>query len=131
MKTAKVLFLERPYFLAYILPALEDLGIRLEVVLQGDLGEEDVYKSSSEVCREITRLTQSEKVDLVIVANNQYVGVSKAKAVADEMKDRTIIIWTRYVPGDEEPYAALGFTRFGSRDKLSEMIAEMLEAGGR
>ena len=123
---ARVLFLERPFFLPYVSQGLENLGIRLDFVLQEALGEKDVYKSSPEVCRKITELTESGEVGLVIIANNQYVGVTKAMAVAQEMKIRTIIAWTKYTQGDEEPYARLGFTRFGSRNDLPQMIADVL-----
>ena len=123
MKIVKVLFLDdAPWFL----PDLTPHGIKLEVVQEGMWGTMDVYSAPAQVCEAVKKLTAGKEVGIVVVGSNMGAGVPKAKAIADGMKEMTIVVWNSYHRGNEAPYAALGFKRFGSRTNLRQLIPAML-----
>ncbi len=123
MRIVKVLFLDdAPWFL----PDLTSHGIKLEVIQEGRWGAMDVYYASPEVCEAVKKLTAGKEVDLVVVGNNMGAGVPKARCIADDIKEMTVVVWNSYYRGDEAPYAALGLKRFGSRTDLPQLIPAML-----
>src|SRR3989344_2701733 len=119
MKIVKVLFLDdAPWFL----PDLTPHGIKLEVVQEGMWGTMNVYSAPAKVCEAVKKLTAGKEVDIVVVGNNMGAGVPKAKAIADGMKEMTVVVWNSYYRGNEAPYAALGSNRFGSPPNLRQLI---------
>ena len=121
MKIVKLLFIDDPDWLWFIgdlknrhpsesrfdpkrLLADEDLnivpGILLEVI-EGFAGAKrsSCYDSDPALCEKIKTMTASKEVDVVVIGNNRGVGVEKARAVAPDLRDRTIITWHR-LPGD-------------------------------
>ncbi len=123
MRIVKVLFLDdAPWFL----PDLTSHGVKLEVIQEGQWGTMDVYSAPAEVCEAVKKLTAGKEVDIVVVGNNMSAGVAKAKAVADDMKDMTVVVWNFFHHGVERPYAAIGLKRFGSRNDLRQLIPAML-----
>lgn len=123
MKTYTVLFLDdAPWFL----PDLTEHGVELKAIVEGRWGDGRVYVASVEVCETVKKLTEGGEVDFVVVGNNMGAGVAKARAVANGMKDKTIVVWNSYRQGDEAPYAALGLKHFGSRLDLEQMVPAML-----
>lgn len=127
MKTVKILFLDdAPWFL----PDSPHGGVELRVVMAGQWGTGDVYAAPASVCESIQKLTSEKAVDIVVIGNNMGAGVPKARAIADDMRDVTIVVWNQYSLGIEGPYTALGLTRFGSRTDLREMIPALLREKG-
>lgn len=126
MKICRVLFLDGLWreFFPHI---LGDMGeIRLEVVSSLVLEEADAYKVEEQECEVVKNLTGGGAVDMVIVGNNNGAGVKRAGAIAEGMKEMTIIVWNDYEKGLEAPYHSMGFKHFGSRSDLKKLIAEML-----
>lgn len=52
--------------------------------------------------------------DAIIVGNNLGSGVVKARALPESVRDRTMIVWNRYVPGDGKSYFEMGFRHLGN-----------------
>lgn len=123
MRTVKVLYLDA--FTEY-LPDLTPYGVNLEVFEIEPVGTFDHYCASPQLCETVEKLTADKQVDIVVVGNNLGVGVTKAKAIAVNMQEMTVVVWNSYYRGQERPYADLGFRRFGSREDLLHMIPEML-----
>jgi hypothetical protein len=123
MKIVKVLFLDDA---PWCLPNLSQKGIELEVIRESEWGTMDVYKAPPHVCEAVKQLTEEKKVDLVIVGNNMGAGVLKAQAIAEDMKEKTIVVWNFYTLGVEQPYAAFGLKHFCSRKNLSKMVPKLL-----
>jgi|GEM_PF-2692605 len=122
MRIVKVLFLDNaPQFL----PNLDSHDIKLEVV-QEDVFGTRVYDAPPNVCEAVNKLTTGKEVDIVVVGNNMESGIPKSKAIADDMKNMTIVVWNAYHEGTESPYAALGFKHFGSRRDLKTIIPKLL-----
>jgi hypothetical protein len=73
--------------------------------------------SSSDRGIELTRAASPELWDAVVIGNNHGLGLEYAREIPDEMKSRTLIVWNVFDPGggQEQAYASLGFTNFGSR----------------
>jgi hypothetical protein len=70
--------------------------------------------------------------DIVIIGNNMYTGYQYARAIPDSMKSRTLIVWNKYTPGDERPYAELGFADFTSRQEETVwLLRQAQEAADR
>lgn len=123
MRIVKVLFLDdAPWFL----PDLTPHGVELEVVQEGTWGMMSVYSAPTQVCEAVKKLTANKEVDIVVVGNNMGAGVPKARAVADDMKEMTIVVWNSYYQGVEAPYDGLGLKHFGSRSDLERLIPAML-----
>lgn len=123
MKTVRVLFLDDA---PWHLPDLTSQGVRLEVIQEGQWGSMNVYSAPRQVCEAVKKLTTSKEVDIVVVGNNLGAGVAKAKAIAEDMKEKTIVVWNSYSRGNEAHYARLGLTHFGSRTDLRQMVSALL-----
>ena len=89
-KVAKVLFLD---FAPDYLPHLHDEGIKLEFIEENPRNRSAVYKFSGKVFRWIEEITKEQTFDLVIVGNNQGIGVHKASCIPETLKSKTIIVW--------------------------------------
>jgi hypothetical protein len=123
MKIVKVLLLDdAPWFL----PDLEAQGVKIEVIQEGLWGTLSVYEARPKTLEIIKRLTENKEVDLIVVGNNMGAGVPKAMAIADAMKEQTIVVWNYYCKGDEAPYSAIGFKQFGSRTALERLVPALL-----
>ncbi|MDP1694337.1 MAG: hypothetical protein Q8L34_02240 [Candidatus Woesearchaeota archaeon] len=117
-KLEKILFLDESRWFRSRLEGIEvESGRQFEVVYeQGDL-----YTNTPGKTKMIQDLTESGKVDYVVIGNNLGAGVEKAAAVAEAMRaDRACIVWNDYYAGDEVRYAALGFKHFMSRKDLAD-----------
>jgi len=95
-----------------------DVDWRCNVLLLQPLAYEDAIPAEVQQIRQIT----SEHVDAIIIGNNVGAGVSRAREIRPEMRDKTMIVWNDYCPGNEAPYAALGFQYFGSRDDIDVFL---------
>ena len=101
-------------------------GVQLVVLDQLDLipGNADrkvVYASDPrpELVDRIRTLTRSGKVDYVVIGNNCGAGVELAMAVDRCLRaERSCVVWNVCLPGEEQPYAALGYRHFLSRFHL-------------
>lgn len=128
-KKATLLYLDGSSHLPLVRLSLARCGIvDFDMYQQKDIGDPNVYESPEHVCQQITLMTSNNKVDIVIIGNNLGAGVAKARAVADAMRDRTVVVWNVYRKGDESTYAKLGFKRFGSRSDLPDILSAMLGA---
>jgi len=101
-------------------------GVEVEFVPNILFGRDEVYNSSPAICRMVTDLTSRGEVDLVVIANNLGAGIEKARAVAENMRDKTIVFWTGDFGTDNVPYKQLGITRFGMTATIQESVAEAL-----
>ena len=90
----------------------------VDVVLTRETSEEIMsggrYMVSSRSL-ELARTATPDMYDAIIIGNNLGTGLPKAHEVPEAMRDRTMIVWNHYSPGNEHDYAKMGFTRFGQR----------------
>lgn len=111
--------------------ALLELGFELEVTKET---REEVFSNNvfaggyrvSQRSGELARGATPELYDAIIVGNNEGTGRAKARELPDSVKDRTMIVWNRFVPGTEAPYAEMGFTHFGQRYTFEETDPSIL-----
>lgn len=129
LQKVKILFLsDDSRFLLF--PALARVSslheIHFDFLLEvEDLGNQDVYQAPDLLCKEITRRTQGNMVDLVIIMNNMGAGLKKAQAVDPKMRKKTIVIWGMEVRGAWE-YEELGIPHLGSQRELASLIVAAL-----
>lgn len=121
MRIVKVLFLDD----VWVLPNLTSYGIEFEEIRESQWNT-NVYSAPVEVCEAVKKLTAAKAVDIVVIGNNMGAGVAKAKAVADDMKEMTVVVWNSYHQGVERPYASFGLKRFGARTDIRQLILAML-----
>lgn len=143
MKIMKVLFLDDDFWIWYLgeLPEVsanpkenlteKDLKVgrsmRLEVIRQDSIAKHQTYKDAPDPLRmAIKTMTENKEVDIVVVGNNWQNGLTRAREIADDLKEKTIVVWHRYQPGAEKPYAKLGFQHFCSRRDLRKKLKELL-----
>lgn len=113
----RVLFFDDEDFFAVELFEKDGVEIELigetteEIGRSRPLGGYRVTQRSLLLAREAT----PEKYDVIIIGNNLGTGISKARELPPEVHNRTMIAWNEYRPGNEQPYAAMGFTHFGNR----------------
>lgn len=143
MKIVKVLYLDDDFWIWYLgeLPEAsphpkkdlteEDLkigrGMKLEVIRQDSIAKHQAYKDAPDPLRTaIKTMTENKEVDIVVVGNNWQSGLTRAREIADDLKAKTIVVWHRYEPEAEKPYAELGFQHFCSRRDLRKKLKELL-----
>ena len=124
MRIVKVLFLDDA---PWSLPDLTQHGIKLEIIQEAKFGTLEVYNYSERIIDAIKRITTEKLVDIILVGNNLGIGVKKAMAIANDMREKTVVVWNFYAKGDEIPYASLGFKIFGSRIDLPKLIPSILD----
>lgn len=108
---------------------LEDHGHKFvpEVLNPFDVNDSMAYEFVFAFGKRVAQATAAGEADLVIVGNNRGTGLLYAKCVASTMQCKTVIVWNEYRTGDEQPYAALGFTHFASRTVgLDPIVAQIL-----
>lgn len=77
----------------------------------------------------IKDFTENKKVNLIIIGNNCGAGVFKAEAVADDIKDKTIIVWHDLCEDEQEktwPYRRLGFRHFAERKDMKQTVLKII-----
>ena len=104
-------------------------GILYEVTTEKELGHENCYSFTRELANTIGEMTndEDENIELVIVGNNMGAGVAKARAIADDMKEMTVVVWNSYHHGVERPYAALGLKQRAAAEVKEEAGFHLLE----
>ncbi len=130
MKSRRItlLYLDGPSHLPLVRLSLGRCGIvDIDLFQHKDLGFASEYESSEELCKQITLMTVNGKVDMVIIGNNRGAGAKKAKAVADVMRGRTIIVSNGDIEGLAPLYKKIGFEHMGLRSKLPELIKDVLD----
>ncbi|MFI5240330.1 MAG: hypothetical protein ACHQUB_01305 [Candidatus Saccharimonadia bacterium] len=84
----------------------------------------------SEKSLDRARSASADHFDAVVIAHNDGVGLRYAKALPTDMREKTMILWNKYLPKNDTPYAALGYRYFGQRSRFTEgegmSIAEFL-----
>lgn len=112
----RVLFLDD---YAYLLDNLKR-HCDLDVVQYGQSAKGTVIypEATEDLQAEITRLTAEDPpFDLIVIGNNLGTGLGRAKAIPDDLKGRTIVIWNANSDQRERPkYERMGITHFGVRD---------------
>ncbi len=111
---------------SYARPVPRVEGVQLVVLDQldlipGSVDREAVYDTDPrpELVDRIRDLTKSGNVDYVVIGNNCGAGIELAKTVDRCLRaERSCVVWNVCLPGDEEPYAALGYRHFLSRFHL-------------
>ena len=83
-----------------------------------------VYEPTAQLLKVIEAETASGRYDWVIIGNNRGAGVTKARRVAEAMKDKTIIIANSHPP--EGLYRDLGFQHFASREMAGNLLARLI-----
>ena len=73
---------------------------------------------------EYLHLVKAIKTDRFLIGNNRGAGVTKARRVAEAMKDKTIIIANSHPP--EGLYRDLGFQHFASREMAGNLLARLI-----
>ncbi len=118
-------------------------GTRIEVIPEPDPGDGPFISTNRSytnlrnwVAQDITRMTKSGEVSYVIIGNNDGMGIQRAEAVDESMRaDKACVVWHDYTPGNERPYAKIGFRHFVSRkdqwDKVDEHLIKKYSQGVR
>jgi hypothetical protein len=88
----------------------------------------EVYNPTAAVLAVIKQAAESGQFPCVVIGNNMGAGLKKAVLIPVDLRQRTIIIWNRYYPGDEKEYAALGYSLFMSRHELAEKLALLIKS---
>lgn len=118
MKTLRVLHLDGAY------PAWNDrhlasvdFTIELTSETEADKmsGAGGMRYGTSPRSRELAAGATPDRYDAVIIGNNRGHGQERAKLIPVAMRDRTMIVWNAFTPGEEAPYRWLGFSHFGQR----------------
>ena len=149
MKTVKLLFIDDPDWICFIgdgenrhpsesrfapklLLADEDLnivpGIRLEVI-DAFAGTKrcSCYDPDPALCEKIKMMTANKEMDIVVIGNNRVAGLEKAKAVAQDLQDRTIVtFFGKLHEGLTREYAEMGFKHFCIRRELRQRLQAMI-----
>lgn len=99
-----------------------------EVTTETQLGNYDSYKAPKKTLKEIARVTKEEKFDFVVIKNNMGVGVEKANAVDQSMRDKVIIVWNSE-PSDSEkrPYQELSVKHFTTVLEFTKYLKGLIE----
>lgn len=160
MKIVKVLFLDQlDYFFLIsgnknniIRKSKNSDSVKFEIVSNKFL--DDCYSEKEKIAQEmpmysddaeyfsgfketIKDFTENKKVDIIIIGNNRGAGVFKAEAVADDMKDKTIIVWhdlcgDEFDERDEQektwPYRRLGFKCFALRRDMKQAVLKVISS---
>jgi len=84
------------------------------------------YKES-QLGKDFAARATPDTYDLVVIGNNRASGYAYARQLIAEMRDRTLIVWNDYTPGDEEGYVDLGFSHFCSRRDQVGVLLGMLD----
>jgi len=122
MQKVRILHWDDEDYHSYV---LRDKGLEVETIkLEVYIGYR--YRVVPSICANAQRLTMEKAVDLVILGNNLGTGLTNAEFIADPMKEKTIVVWNYYQPGQEDPYAAMGFRHFCSRRDLEKFIPKVL-----
>lgn len=129
MKELHVLYLDEDL---EFLVAFNPTAIFVHVTTEFQLGSNNVYaKADGDLCHKINWILQDQEFDLVIIGNNLSAGISKATAIPETMKNRTIIVWNDSAFDHMSAYTALGLRHFTTRTNLWTKIQEILKPESR
>ncbi len=127
MKIVKVLYLDLRT--GYLPDLTNEHKIRLKVTHKAPgYGPTEGYYILPGTCEAIQKLTENHEVDLVIIGNNNDIGIAQAMHVAPDMREKTIVVWNLFRPGIEQAYAKMGFRHFCSRQNLRTLLPKILTA---
>jgi hypothetical protein len=104
-----------------------DSGPKLHVTNESQWNP-DKFKAPPALLTNIESFTWRNDFDLVILGDNDGVGLLKAQAIAPKTRPRTVVVWDDYKLGDEAPYVALGFKQFMSRRTLADHLLRFISA---
>jgi len=105
---------------------IDALSEPITVVTEKELGNPDVYRYTPALLDRL-RACQGNEFDLVILGNNQGIGILKAHSLCDDLRVKTIVVSNMGLDPDiDEAYDKLGFTKRMTRSELFWKLSEEL-----